>query len=639
MVSKIRKRDGRIADFDQAKIASAIARAGRETGPGDELLSEELASVITLFLEKTCGQGIPSVVDVQDVVERILMETGHPDAARAFILHGERRRKRLDALRVLDVEGGVDEGRSLEVDHASRGSISPWSKARIVSDLVDEAGFEPSLAGEIAAVVEDRVFRSGLVRISSSLIRELVDNELFNRGFSGRTFGRMHLGLSAEEVRTLAESDACGLTPLDVSACVTDSILQQFSLREIYAPEEVETHLRGEAVQEGLALPSGYLELAVDPRRLPAPFGSAATPPAHLGSILRFLERFAAGPVTADFTDAGLERLCLAGEDPERWAREVIMNLARGPAGVRGLRPGAIVRLWRSLSSSGTWILENSGMQMKTAQDHLDEIVAAFLTAVSELGRELATPPLQIDLVGSRPPAEDLLSRLVIMEAAGRVRLSARGFDVEALAALEPTMSGVRLDMESIQAAAGCARGEAFTRELKEVVVTAAAAFSSKSRYLAGLHRKGRGPKAALRRFMGGDGAVVGPGTFRMALCRLGRAGLKAVREAGRPGGGAGSIPAEGYVADVLKIVRNVAAGEERRLGLSIRVDPPWSQPDRELSEMFEGTPEAAAEMTSSLGRYTGFDPLPDFFVGEARSRMEFLQAVLKVRAELDHAT
>ena len=125
MVSKIRKRDGRIADFDQAKIASAITRAGRETGSGDELLSEELASVITLFLEKTCGQGIPSVGDVRDVVERILMETGHPDAARAFILHSERRKKRRDALSVLDVEGGADEDRGLEVDHASRGAISP----------------------------------------------------------------------------------------------------------------------------------------------------------------------------------------------------------------------------------------------------------------------------------------------------------------------------------------------------------------------------------------------------------------------------------------------------------------------------------------------------------------------------------
>jgi hypothetical protein len=634
MVSKIRKRDGRITDFDQAKIASSITRAGRKTGSGDELLSEELASVITLFLEKTCGQGIPSVGDVRDVVERILMETGHPDAARAFILHSERRKKRRDALRVLDVEGGADEDRGLEVDHASRGAISPWSKARIVSDLVDEAGFEPSLAAEIAAEVEDRVFRSGLVRISSSLIRELVDNELFNRGYSGHTFGRMHLGLSAEEVRTLTESDAGGLTPRDVSSSVTDSIVQQFSLREIYSPEEVEAHLRGEAVQEGLALPSGYLELTVDPRRLPAPFGSAAAPPAYVGSILRFLEHFAAGPVTVDLTDAGLERLCLAGDDPENWAREVVMNLARGPAGVRVLRAGAAVRLRRSLSPSGAMILENAGMQMKTAQDLLDEIAAAFLAAVSELGRELSLPALRIDLVGSRPPGDDLLSRLVVMETAGRVRLSAQGFDVEALAAVEPVMSGARLDVQAIQAASGRVNGESLTRALRETVATAAAAFGSKSRYLAGLLRKGRGPKAALRRFMGGDGGIVGPGTFRLSLRRLGRAGLMAARETGTAEGGA-----EAFTASVLKTVQVAAAEEERRLGLSIRIDPPWLQPDRELSEMIEGTPEAAAETTSSLGRFTGLDTLPDFFIGEARSRMEFLQAVLKVRSELDHAT
>jgi hypothetical protein len=674
MIRKIKKRDGRIVPFDQEKIAGSIARAGRMVGRGDDLLSEELASVVTLFIEKTFGEDLPNVQDVRDVVERVLMETGHTDTARLFILHSERRLKQIEALRIMDVDGkkqgetfpdnnsadgagsgdnagtaenggsgenpglaGGDVSREfllpdLEVDSTTHASIYPWSKARIVSDLVGEAGVPPAMASEIASQVEERVVRSGIVRISTSLIRELVDNELFNRGFNGRTFAGMRVGIPALEVKALVESDGGGRTPTDVAGSVTESVMRQFSLRDLYAPDEVEVHLRGEAVQEGLALPSGYLGASLDPVRLPEPLGSLERPPAYLGAVVRFLERFLSGNLTIDISDLSLDRHCRMGEDGGEWARDMVVNLACGPAGIPGPRNGIVLRLRRTPSPAGRMIFENTGVRLKSIDTVIDETISQFIDALTEAGRELTLPVMQIDLFGDGPMDGETMERAVVLEAAGRVKLSVSGFEREALAAIEPLQSGARIDLERILEGAEDRGGARFFANLKSVLAMTAAAFASKNRFLAKLHRAGRGPKAALRRFLGGDGSVVGAGSFRVVPCRVGRAALSAVGL--RPG----RDEAEIFVADVLRFMRDVLTEEERRLGIRILLSPPWSSPEKEFSDLFDGSPGIAAGVTARCALYTGYDPLPDFFVGDAGIRLEYLKAILKKRSEPDYA-
>ena len=76
---------------------------------------------------------------------------------------------------------------SLLVDAGRHDEIQPWDKVRIAEALVKEADIEPELAFEIARAVEEKIFASGIRRVSTALIRELVDNELFERGLSRTT--------------------------------------------------------------------------------------------------------------------------------------------------------------------------------------------------------------------------------------------------------------------------------------------------------------------------------------------------------------------------------------------------------------------------------------------------------------------
>lgn len=86
-ITKIRKRDGRIVDFDKSKIANAIFKAARAVGGSDYKLAEKLADKVVEYLEKNLDTEIPTVEQVQDAVEKILVENGHYRTAKAYILY------------------------------------------------------------------------------------------------------------------------------------------------------------------------------------------------------------------------------------------------------------------------------------------------------------------------------------------------------------------------------------------------------------------------------------------------------------------------------------------------------------------------------------------------------------------------
>lgn len=89
MFEKIQKRDKRIVDFDAAKITAAIARAGEATGEFDGREARKLTlRVLTLAHEMRFGP-VPEVEEVQDIVERVLLDSPYYRTAKAYILYRE----------------------------------------------------------------------------------------------------------------------------------------------------------------------------------------------------------------------------------------------------------------------------------------------------------------------------------------------------------------------------------------------------------------------------------------------------------------------------------------------------------------------------------------------------------------------
>ncbi|MCW3491217.1 anaerobic ribonucleoside-triphosphate reductase [Dethiobacter alkaliphilus] len=92
MFIEIKKRDGRVVPFDAEKITEAILKAAKAVGGEDKKIAESLTNQVVSELTKMGYNGIiPAVEDVQDTVEKVLIENGHARTAKAYILYRHRR--------------------------------------------------------------------------------------------------------------------------------------------------------------------------------------------------------------------------------------------------------------------------------------------------------------------------------------------------------------------------------------------------------------------------------------------------------------------------------------------------------------------------------------------------------------------
>jgi len=88
-VTHIIKRDGEVVPFDSSKIVNAIYKAAAAVGGHDRELSERLAAQVTAILAR--AGDTPSVEEIQDLVEKVLIENGHARTAKAYILYRQER--------------------------------------------------------------------------------------------------------------------------------------------------------------------------------------------------------------------------------------------------------------------------------------------------------------------------------------------------------------------------------------------------------------------------------------------------------------------------------------------------------------------------------------------------------------------
>ncbi|MBD3156077.1 MAG: vitamin B12-dependent ribonucleotide reductase [Candidatus Aenigmarchaeota archaeon] len=104
-LKKIKKRDGRIVDFDRKKIKNAIWAAARTLGGKDEDLPDKLSHKVVDYLKESLPAGeVPTVEKVQDAVEKILIEEGHARTAKCYILYRQKRAEIRRAKKLLGVE-------------------------------------------------------------------------------------------------------------------------------------------------------------------------------------------------------------------------------------------------------------------------------------------------------------------------------------------------------------------------------------------------------------------------------------------------------------------------------------------------------------------------------------------------------
>ena len=138
MFKKIRKRDERIVLFDPGKITDAIFAAAKSVGGEDRQTAMELTIEVMNSLKQKQEQEdkIFSVEDVQDVVEKVLIESGHARTAKAYILYREKRSNLREARTEL-MDAVAEILRETNRDNANVGN-SPSAKVLQISEAASK---------------------------------------------------------------------------------------------------------------------------------------------------------------------------------------------------------------------------------------------------------------------------------------------------------------------------------------------------------------------------------------------------------------------------------------------------------------------------------------------------------------------
>ena len=253
MIQTIKKREGQIVEFDKKKITEAIFAATLAAGEKDKNIAEKVTDQVVIKLEKRFKDMVPYVEEVQDVVEEVLIREGLVKIAKAYILYRDKRSRIRESLKVrkkVENHESITD-LSLLVSTPTSENIFPWDRQKIIQALVKEAELPLNVSTKIAKAVEKKIIDLGLSEISTSLIRELVDNELFTRGYEHKWRKQKIIGMPTFDLKQLflsksKENSNIGTNnPEAINLTIAENTIKQYMLQEVFSKEVANAHLKG----------------------------------------------------------------------------------------------------------------------------------------------------------------------------------------------------------------------------------------------------------------------------------------------------------------------------------------------------------------------------------------------------------
>ena len=263
-LTTIIKRNGQEVPFERAKIAASILKAAQSIGGEDADRANSLASGVTIYLSKKL-KGVPPTVDqVQDAVEKVLIEMGHARTALTFARHRDKRarirRLRQGDMRTLLTE--LAEARRVEgLDAPERGTgslfvrtsdeqLAGWDRTRIVDALIRETRMERSLAEVIALEVEGQILAANVKTLTAPLVRELVDAKLAEHGLEEYRRRHMRLGVPLYDAERILSAPNQGehegiQDPAATDIALAQRVKREYALTQVFSQEVADAHIEG----------------------------------------------------------------------------------------------------------------------------------------------------------------------------------------------------------------------------------------------------------------------------------------------------------------------------------------------------------------------------------------------------------
>lgn len=276
-----RKRSGLVVPFSAKKIEMAIHLAVEEVArkqnvPRNEGLAPKVTAQVLEQLNnpqseffvhpEADGKRIPHIEDVQDLVEIILAENGETLVVAAYKRYRKQRELARSNIRVRDGslkkdKVDVTDASLLLVESHSAEVTLPWDRKRIVKQILDKTDLAVDTAISVAKSVENRIIASSLKAINTTLIREMVNNELTERGYQAQLRDLSLYGVPCDYVEKLMftksteNSNIVNNNPEAVNLGIAELVLKQWALDTIFTPDIKRAHNTGAVHLHDLGYP------------------------------------------------------------------------------------------------------------------------------------------------------------------------------------------------------------------------------------------------------------------------------------------------------------------------------------------------------------------------------------------------
>jgi anaerobic ribonucleoside-triphosphate reductase len=264
-----RKRSKAVVPFRLDKITAAVQRAVEAAyrdhdAPAHGDVAPRIAQRVVEQLNLPAGEyyvkpnadgkRIPEIEDVQDLVEILLAESGETMVVSAFKRYRKKRDVARRRIRVRDgrrAEIDLTDASLLLVESASEDITLPWDRKRIVAQIADKTDLSTEVAVAVAKAVENRLIASEIRTVNTTLIRELVNNELAERGHRSQLRDLSLYGIPKDFVEQLMNaksaenSNIVNNNPEAVNLGLAELVLKQWALDTIFTPDVKQAHNTG----------------------------------------------------------------------------------------------------------------------------------------------------------------------------------------------------------------------------------------------------------------------------------------------------------------------------------------------------------------------------------------------------------
>ncbi len=231
-INTIKKRDNRLEKFESIKITNAIYKALLATNKPDYQLALNLTKRVVSKLEEQYDNiRIPSVEDVQDIVESILIEEGLAETAKAYILYRhERRRIREEKMKILEKNTLDDVDKILEID-----ALRVLASRYLLRDEDGKIIESPKELFERVAIhvaIPD-ILRDDAIYSKEKLeIKDLDDNIDINKNFTIGNYklNRWHLEALVRVYKDLSRSGHMKVSIQELLQMLADNKFDKYSV-------------------------------------------------------------------------------------------------------------------------------------------------------------------------------------------------------------------------------------------------------------------------------------------------------------------------------------------------------------------------------------------------------------------------